>query len=123
MATLTLAKFWINLMADGSAFSAYSDERSFEFGTESEVRTYAGGRRRNITTPSTSKSFSVKLKVLTLTQVTALELWLDRVVQIRDYRGFRMIGVFRDCKVTEHKADLDYDVSLSFEQLTHLDGV
>jgi hypothetical protein len=92
--TLSLDRVWINLLSTGEAVSAYSSDRSFAFETDGEVKTYAGGRRRSLTSEGVQTQFGFTLHDLTQTSLDTLVSWIGLPVQIRDKRGQLFNAVF-----------------------------
>lgn len=60
----------------------------------SQVRTYAGGRRRIITTPADEQTVALVLRRVTDTQFATLLGWRGRLLLFRDYQGWRRFGTF-----------------------------
>ena len=124
MATLTLGKLWINVFATGEAVSGYSADRGEELDLEGGVRTYAGGRRRAYTVAGDIGSFDFTIRDVTKANVDLLKSWRGILVQVRDHRGQRFVGIFRKVKPVEVKADINlYDVQLQLETVSFVDGV
>lgn len=124
MATLTLTKLWINVLATGEAVSGFSLDRGEELDMDGGVRTYAGGRRRAYTTPGDIGTFGFTLRHMTKADVDTLKLWRGILVQVRDHRGQRFVGVYRKVKPDEVKSDINlYDVSMTLETVSFVEGV
>lgn len=124
MATLTLTKVWVNVLATGQAVSGFSTDRGEELDLQGGVRTYAGGRRRAYTTPGDIGTFDFTLRHMTKADVDTLKSWRGILVQVRDHRGQRFIGIYRKVKPVEVTAKINlYDVVLQLETVTFVDGV
>lgn len=118
MATLTLDRFWVNLMSDGSAVAAFTEpKRTRRTSVVGDVRTYAGGRRRAVSAEGVEVTYDVTLVRLTDAQAKTLESWLGRPTQIRDHRGQRYVGTFFTLTVSEHP-DWGYRASFTFQGTT-----
>ncbi|MFI5833218.1 hypothetical protein ACIA5A_06025 [Micromonospora sp. NPDC051300] len=117
MATLTLTRLWINLLADGSAISAYSSDRSRSYTVPTDVRTYAGGRQRAVTAEGAKRQFEFTLTPVIAATVTQLEAWAGQTVQVRDHRGQRFYGVYATVGVGELR-DGTYTASISLQGVT-----
>lgn len=121
MATLTLDKFWVNLMSDGSAVAAGSDpDRTGQVSVPGEVRTYAGGRRRAVSQEGTEVSYAVVMVDMTKSQVDTLESWVGRSLQMRSNRGHRLVGTFFAVTRTEQR-DGNYRAAFTFQGTTEGD--
>jgi len=93
--------------------------------TDGEVRFYAGGRRRVITSASRSNTFPLTLQLLSDADFRLLESWAGRVLLLRDGAGRRVWGAFFGLDV-EDFWDVDgtlHNASLTFSELTYLEGV
>lgn len=124
MATLTLTKVFINRLDTGQAVSAQSDiSRAREHSIAGSVRTYAGGRQRAVQQVGERGSFDVRLRMVSLSTVDLLRTWQGIPVQVRDARGQRFFGVYFKVPVVELRATGEYDVPLSVQLLTLVEGV
>lgn len=124
MTILTLSKFWINRMDTGDAVSGYSDpDRSREHTIDGEVSTYAGGRQRAIHVKGERGTYSFTLKELTLADVETLREWIGALVQVRDHRGQRYVGTYFGVSIGEVRLSLVYEVSISLQMLSVVEGV
>lgn len=120
MAALTLTKLWVNLIPDGTAVSAYSTDRSRADQSDGEVRTYAGGRRRSVTSEGVGTEFAFTMRLLTLTEVETLISWIGETVQVRDHRGQRFFGSFFSVTPVElaHEPGL-WDARIQLQTVTY----
>lgn len=124
MATLQLTKVWVNLLASGAAVSAQSAPgRAREHDMDGEVRTYAGGRQRAITTAGERGSFGFTLVDVSLTTVDLLRAWVGKPVQVRDHRGQRFFGVFFSVTTAEAKDPALYNATMALRVVTVSEGV
>lgn len=124
MATLTLDRVWVNRIDSGQAVSALSDvDRQQEYSIAGDVRTYAGGRQRSIVTAGERGKFQVTLKMVNMAQILLLRSWMGIPVAVRDARGQRVVGVFRTVPVRERREVGEYDVTLSVETVSIVEGV
>lgn len=88
MATLTLTRVWLNLIATGAAVSAYSKPgRDVTYENKGEVRTYAGGRQRAITQEGEIVTLPFTLQDVVRADIDTLRSWKGLAVQYRDNRG------------------------------------
>ncbi|WP_435233372.1 hypothetical protein [Micromonospora aurantiaca (nom. illeg.)] len=94
MSTLILDRLWINRLDTGEAVAAKSWDRSPSYDMDGEVRSYAGGRQRSISTEGERGSVSFTLRKLPLATVELLRSWMGLAVQVRDDRGQCWVGVF-----------------------------
>lgn len=124
MATLQLTKVWINRLPTGQAVSAQSSPaRARLHEIAGEVRTYAGGRQRAITTAGERGSFTFTVVDVSLATIDTLRSWVALPVQVRDHRGQRFFGVFFAVTVTEARESNLYDVTMDLRVVTVAEGV
>jgi hypothetical protein len=94
MATLTLDRTWITLHSTGVSISGYSGrDREWSQSTNTEVRTYAGGRQRAVTSEGVSGSYTFTLRFVSEADVNTLISWMGQTVLIRDNWGRKFYGV------------------------------
>lgn len=124
MATLTLQRLWINLVATGEGISAASNRgKEYTADVDLAVRTYANGRRRAISTAGVRRGFGYTLVAVNTATKAKLETWIGLTVQVRDVRGQKRFGVFGGITVTEYlPADL-YTVAFTLLETTLTEGV
>lgn len=121
---MTLTLCWVNRLDTGEAVSANSQPaRQREHAVAGDVRTYAGGRQRAYTLAGEQGKFEFTLVMLSLSTVDILRSWVGVPVQIRDTRGQRFFGVFFSVPVVEHRVPSYYDVTLSLQTITVVEGV
>lgn len=124
MATLTLDRVWINLMATGEAVAAYSADRDRKMSVDGEMRTYGAGRRRSVTKAGRVNVMAFKLLNLSSLEVVQLERWLGLEVMYRDWRGQRFVGAYYGIDFTERGDNKDrYHVGLTLHEETWTEGV
>lgn len=125
MATLTLTKIWLNLLATGEAVSAYSSAgRRHQHATEGEVRGYAGGRQRSFTVVGESTTVPFELRDVTAVTLLTIRAWTGQAVQFRDHRGQVWTGVYfaQDVADRDNETTL-HDVSITLRSITYPAGV
>lgn len=124
MATLSLTKVWVNQLTDGAAISAQSaPQRARGHDVAGEVRTYAGGRQRAISTEGERGKFVFSMVDVSLATVEALRGWITHPVQVRDHRSQRFFGVYFAVDVAETKDPSLYNVSIELRTVTTVEGV
>lgn len=124
MATLTLDRTWVNLLASGEGVGAYTaDGRQPTTAVDGEIRTYAGGRQRSITQEGVRGTYTFTLRLLTRAQVDTLVSWKGLPVQVRDTAGRRFFGVFYEANEVEYKGATLFDLPLVLQVATFDEGV
>lgn len=119
MATLTLNKIWVNLYSTGQAVSANSvPGREETYEVAGEVRTYAGGRRRAISTEGVIGVFKFALRLVARSDVDTLLTWVGQPVQVRDHKGRRFVGVYYGLAIGEYVAETGWDVGIVLNVVT-----
>ena len=114
MATLTLTRCWLNLVATGAAVTAASAPgRAVGVSQDGEVRTFAGGRQRAIVRAGVHGQYDVVLRLVPRADITTLTSWMGLPVQVRDNLGRLYVGVFLAVPETERKGQATWDVALS----------
>jgi hypothetical protein len=123
MAVLTLTKMWINRLDTGEGVSGYtSADRDRTHVAHGEVRTYAGGRQRSISSAGEVSTFSFAMLDISATDVDTLRSWKKVAVVVRDHRGQKYFGVFFEVSVTEIKT-AGYNVAISLKFVDTTEGV
>lgn len=107
-----------------SVHASYPD-RGHAAGVDGEVRTYAGGRRRVITSARKSATYPVTLQLLSDAEVEQLKVWRGRVLLLRDGEGLRVWGSYMALDVTSYwdPEGPVSDVSLTFTAVDHDESV
>jgi|GEM_PF-1750122 len=88
-----------------------------------EVRRYATGRLREITTGPVARQISLTLPECTRDQINWLQSNAGQVVLVRDDRGRKMWGAYFDVKVVENQYNTNGDVSLVVNEVTFTEGI
>lgn len=123
MASLDLYQAWINLIETGEGMGAYSlDDHAREAEVTGEIHKYAGGRFRSVNEIGTAYTFDFTLTQLTLTQVTTLESWLGREVQVRTHNGQAFRGTFFELACAEYK-NFTFAASMTLRTVSPTAGV
>ena len=117
MATLTLTKMWVNLMATGEvdyvAAWHYPDDTDTR-SVQGRRAQYAGGRMRGISQVGTATDWTFTLEAVTAADTDKLAAWLGQTVLVRDNRGRRTWGFVLAAPRKPWKEQLDlYTVELS----------
>lgn len=124
MATLTLTKLFINLLATGQAVSGSSDpSRTQQHDMQGEVRTYAGGRQRSVTQEGVRGTFGFQLVAVSKTDVDTLTSWIGQTVTVRDHRGQRFVGVYYGVEIGEYPDPLLWSAGIQLNAVTVSEGV
>lgn len=115
---------------DGAALAPVSDlsdvvilASSTESVSDSEstaIRTYAGGRRRVVSTPASGRTVSVGYELLERSEYDSLLALVGIPILFRDPRQRRVFGVIASISATELPAvDLIENVSFTIEEYSH----
>ena len=124
MAVLTLARVFVNLLATGGAVSAQSGvRRGRSHDVAGQMRTYAGGRQRAVSTAGERGVFAFAMADVSLATVEILRGWINQAVQVRDARGQRFFGVYFIVDVVEARDPALYDVAIDLRTVTTAEGV
>lgn len=94
MAQLALTQFFVNLMADGTAVSAGSTNRKRSNAIDGGTRTYGFGRRRGLSVLGDIGQVTFTLNLVSQANITLLESWRGRAVQVRNNVGERWVGMY-----------------------------
>jgi hypothetical protein len=124
MTSVTLNKLWINRVDSGEAVSGASGrDKDQSFSMALDVRTYASGRRRAVSTVGEVGSLPFTLVAVNLATKEKLRGWVGLLVQVRDNRGQRWFGVFAGIEVREYMRPDLYAVSFTLLTTTYTEGV
>jgi hypothetical protein len=127
MVSITLTKVWLNRLDTGEAISAQSAKggRTQEFTNETTIRRYASGRMRPIGVKGETGTLTYPLVDVSLATKEMLREWArDMVaVQVRDARSQKWFGVFAGVSVVESPEPGFYDVTITVNTMTHVEGV
>ena len=88
-----------------------------------EVRTYAGGRLRLVTTAGIARTATVTIVEASRDQINWLQSVTGQLVLIRDDRGRKIWGTFLNPKVTENQHNSYGDVTLIVNEITYSEAV
>jgi len=117
---------WITPVDDPSvSVHATYPERGRNTARAGEIRQYAGGRTKVITTAARTATFALTLQLLTDADVDLLESWQGRLLLLRDGSGRREVGTILACDVTDYY-DADgtlHNVTLNLTAVTYDESV
>lgn len=125
MATLTLAKTWLNLASTGEAITAVrtvedADSRSMQ----GRIATYSGGRQRAVTQEGIGGTWQLTLVQMSIADTETLRSWMGQTILVRDNRGRKEYGVFLEVPRSTWKEQLDtYDVALTLLLVSYDEAV
>ena len=123
MALITLTKLWINLAETGESVAAQSNSRTANRSSEGDVRQYAGGRQRAVTTVGLQGKYAFTLVRISFAQLRKLEEWVGQTVCVRDNRGNKFFGVYFSVPWEEPDREPDeYNCTISLEEVTFVEG-
>lgn len=95
MVMLTLPETFVNLLSTGQAVAGLPrQDRDESYSMSGDVRTYAGGRRRSITTAGEAGTYRFTLLNVARADIETLRSWLGQLVEVRDSKGRQFYGVF-----------------------------
>lgn len=124
MTVLNLTRLWINRVDTGDAISGASGrDRVTNYGMDGEVRKYASGRLRSVTTAGLRINVPRSLVALDFATKEKLVTWLGLNVQVRDHRGNKWFGVFYGVDVTDYMAPGLYAATITLLSTTTVEGV
>ncbi len=115
MATLSLTKTWLNLVATGAAISAWREHGADAdaVAMDGAVATYAGGRQRSVTVEGVSGNMPFTLIAVPVADTLTLRSWYGETVLYRDNLGRKMYGVlFEDSRTPWKQSPGMYNVSM-----------
>jgi hypothetical protein len=87
---------WITDQATGASVQVFKTDRTEQDTVGATVRTYAGGRRRIISTPADVRSSALTFQRASGADVEVLRLWRGRLLLLRDFQGWRRWGMYAD---------------------------
>ena len=91
------------------------------------VRTYAGGRRRIITTPADDRYSALTFQRASGADVEQLRSWRGRLLLLRDFQGWRRWGMYADIAPVSIRRgpgqDPIYAVSLTWQDVDYDEAV
>lgn len=123
MATITLDRTFVNLIATGAVVKAYTGRgRSRSYKTDGAVQAFAGGRYRSIALEGTAGQQTFMLRDVSTTDIETLKTWIGETVLVRDNRGRRMFGTYYDVSFSDRMLDGYYDVTLNVFEVSYAEG-
>ncbi len=123
MAMVTLNQVWINLLSTGEAVHAYSSDRSRATGITGDVRQYAGGRQRAVSTEGIRGQVTFRLRDITNEDIETLKSWYGQPVCLRDYRSRVYFGVYFSISESERRTQDLFDIAMTVQEITYVVGV
>ena len=124
MTILLLDRLWLNRLDTGETIAGASGrEPSSSYSMEGQVRTYASGRRRAITTEGLKTEVTRSMIALSFDTKELLVTWLGASIQMRDYRGNKWFGVFFEVAVGEYMRPDLYQAAITLQGTTTVEGV
>lgn len=124
MATLVLARMFVNLLPGGQAVSGVTAPgRNRVKESKGEIRVYAGGRTRSVTSEGVTGTYSFTMLLLPMASVETLESWIGHTVQVRDNRGQRHFGVYYKVPTAEVRGRTTYNVAIDLNLVSQAEGV
>jgi hypothetical protein len=98
MATIlvTFAGTWLTDPISSVSLQVFKKDRVEQDTLDATVRTYAGGRRRIITTPADDRYSPLTFQRASGADVEQLRAWRGRLLLLRDFQGWRRWGMFAD---------------------------
>jgi len=124
MATLTFGKLWLNPasnLAAGLALKSQSLEH--DPAVFVDVRPYAGGNFRMVTTPGKQRSVKVVANFCTDAQVAQLKTWQGTLLCLRDGRGEKLYGVYTDPTFAPRTMPNSWVVGFTFTEISFSETV
>lgn len=123
---VSFADAWLTDAANPTvSVHASFPERGQAATLDGEVRHYAGGRRRVITTARRSATFPLTLQLLGDDDLAQVIAWQGSVLLLRDGEGRRIFGTFLAVDVKDYW-DPDgplHEVSLTFSEVDFVEGL
>lgn len=124
MASVELFKTWVHDGSDlDNSVQLYSSGRSDNDSQGGEVRTYANGRRRLITTPAVGESIPVTFPWITRTELVWLQARKGQIVLYRDAWGRSLYAAYLSLSISDFTDRSGYAVSTTFESITRPFGL
>jgi hypothetical protein len=124
MVALVLQKLWLTRLDTGASISGASGrDRATGYAMDGDVRTYASGRRRAVSTVGVKTEVTRTMVALDYTTKELLITWLGVNVQMRDHRGNKWFGVFYAVGVDEYMRSDLYSATITLLTTTTVEGV
>lgn len=119
---------WLTDPSDPSvSLQVFKTVRTEQDTLDVNVRVYAGGRRRIITTPADVRSTPLTLQRVAAADVENLRDWRGRLLLLRDFQGWRRFGTYADIAVSsvfQGTVQLPYyTVALTFTDVDYTEAV
>lgn len=122
--TVVFVGTWITNPMTNLSVVGYKVDRPDDDSLNGSVRTYAGGRRRSITTPADTRQSTLTFKLVTASDLEVLRGWRGQMLLLRDFGGWRRWGTFFSFKAISMKGYPGLNtVTLTFEDLDYTEAV
>lgn len=93
-------------------------------GVDGDVRSYANGRRRSVTTAARKRTVPIRFDIVAdRALLEMVRSWQGRLILLRDPRGRKVWGVFYDLEIDENVAVDVASVSLTVTEVSHDEAV
>ena len=117
---------WITDPTTLASVQLWKTDRPESDDLDVQVRTYAGGRRRIISTPKDTRSTPLTLRRVSAADVETLRIWRGRVLLLRDEQGWRRWGTYaglgaRSVYPAPHVPV--YEVALTWQDIDHVEAI
>jgi hypothetical protein len=125
MASLTLATVWVSLASDLTQAVVLDTMTGLTSTPQNagQVRRYASGRTRAVVPAGVPNQFQVSTAASGRATITWLESHTGQMVLVRDDRGRKFYATYFQPATSEHAYNGDGDVTLTFSELTHSEGL
>lgn len=127
MAEITLTDLWLHDATDLSSFVQLPLNKlsSVQGEVAGSVRRYAGGRLRFIRRPGDKDSLNVSLVMVSQTTADSINDWTGKLLMLRDPKGRKLFGTYRNVSIGEKAGPVDKvrSVSFRFEEVTETEEV
>ena len=124
--TLTFTDVWLTDVANPamSVHGSFSERKSDDE-VAGDVRPYAGGRLRSITSARTKATYPIVVQLLSDSDAALLKAWRGRVLLLRDSAGRRVFGTYfaRSVEDFPMTSGTLHNVSLTFQEITYFEAV
>jgi len=123
---ITFAATWITDLATSTSVQVYKTERTEQDSLDVQVRNYAGGRRRIISTPARVRLSALTFRRVSVADVETLRTWRGRILLLRDAQGWRRWGTYADivpATVSPAPSVPTYEVSLTWQDVDYDESV
>jgi hypothetical protein len=120
---LALDRLWLNLWSTGEVLaSAQTINRGGGFERTGDVITLANGRQVFRGQAGEKGTFTTSLRSVSLATVAVLRAHEGQLVQARDHRGQRWLGVFTGVEPVETRDPTEYDARITIRVVTVDEG-